>query len=402
MSKSPACHVHFVLASNNLSSISRITAEYANELAKAGWKVTISYPLINNIDYRLWRVWRDLNNRGSGIISILKAAFQLLRIFVMAPLKELALDRRGSLEWKGKAFYGLDPAVTCNRFPVWPTQWNMADADFIVLLQEYLLPHIIKLPASKGAVIGSVHTDYQIAVNDKDEITREWWQVMVNISRRARAPFLATARRAARSAESLGIPIAGIIPNGVRLDKFRDGGRRGASHPVVVTLFCAGHSAKGLEYGLEVVKALRKEFSPPEAIFRSLSRIPESAKQYFDVNPGFLSESEYQEAYRTTDILIYPSLYDGFPAPPLEAMASGCALATTRVSGLEDYAEDGANCLMVEPGNVEQMVNNVRRLITDVTLRDTIRSGGLKTAARYSVPECATMLMEFIAKVRGQ
>ena len=100
--------------------------------------------------------------------------------------------------------------------------------------------------------------------------------------------------------------------------------------------------------------------------------------------------------FQQTDVFIYPSLYEGFPAVPLEAMACGCALATTLVSGVEEYAAHGENCMTAAPGDVEAMFRNVQSLILDTNLRDRVREGGLRAAGRYSWKAATDRLVEFL------
>jgi hypothetical protein len=126
--------------------------------------------------------------------------------------------------------------------------------------------------------------------------------------------------------------------------------------------------------------------------------IAECAK-LFDHNYGYLHGEEYVKAIQESDIFVYPSLYDGFPAPPLEALACGSALVTTAVEGVTEYAVDGENCLLCKPGNAVMMRDNVIRLVHDATLRERLRSNGPKTAKAYSVERSARQLLEFLLEI---
>jgi len=101
---------------------------------------------------------------------------------------------------------------------------------------------------------------------------------------------------------------------------------------------------------------------------------------------------------RKTIKYIYPSLHDGFGAPPQQAMACGCALATTRIEGTEKYGIHEENCMMAMPNDVETMTKNVKRLIRNTELRDKIRQNGLKTMKNFSRENSANQLISFLDK----
>lgn len=96
-----------------------------------------------------------------------------------------------------------------------------------------------------------------------------------------------------------------------------------------------------------------------------------------------LSFKELSNLYATSDIALCPSWYESFPLPPLEAMASGTAVITTRI-GTEDYAFDNINSLVVEAKNIDQMHKALITLISDHELRQRLASEGLKTSQKYN------------------
>lgn len=92
---------------------------------------------------------------------------------------------------------------------------------------------------------------------------------------------------------------------------------------------------------------------------------------------------ELAKLYAQCDIAICASWYESFPLPPLEAMASGTAVVTTS-DGMEDYAINNVNCLVVKPRDINAMVAAIEQLIDDQTLRQQLVENGLKTAAKYN------------------
>ncbi|MBI5134681.1 glycosyltransferase family 4 protein [Candidatus Uhrbacteria bacterium] len=278
----------------------------------------------------------------------------------------------------------------------------MPDADIIVVVQNYLIPHLLQLPDAKGRIVNGVAMDYQAMLNDKDTIARDWSSHMVSIERATNIPRFAVSLGAKEGAEAIGIPVQRVIRLGVNLEEFTAPSRLcGQYDPVRVMLFCAMHEAKGQDSGCAVVRLLRECYDRSRMVLISLGQVKEEYASLFDENLGYLLGNDYAMAYQHADIVIYPSLRDGFPAPPLEAMASGCALATTAVSGVVEYAVHERNCLVSDPSDVPAMVNNVQKLIEDREMRKRLSLAGPATAAQYTWQKSTEELVDFLNVVQS-
>jgi len=88
-------------------------------------------------------------------------------------------------------------------------------------------------------------------------------------------------------------------------------------------------------------------------------------------------------------VLLYPSRYEGFGLPPLEAMACGCPSVTTDVGAVTEYASHGRDALIVRAGDVEAMADSLARVLEDSALRRRLSEEGLKTAQRWSLARVA-------------
>ncbi len=382
--------LHFVLAANNSSSQTRVTAEYANELARRGFQVLISVPRFDFYDFIQWRLRYDWNkslNRWARFS-------RWVRWFALPRLKSALIQ----LPWFGQSAHRLDPRVRVCRYGTRPTARNMPDADVVIAFQCYLLGHLSALPEPKGRVIGSVRLDYGAGTRDPDPMVAEWRRFCNEFYQRLKVPLFAVSRRSLESARAMGIDVETVIPNGINTEEFTDGGRRGARNPLRVTLFTQDHPQKGQDFGCAVVERLRKELGEDSRVLFTAAGGPvkERYRPLFHEIRGYLTGPDYVRMFRETDIFIYPSLYEGFPAVPLEAMACGCALVTTRVSGIEEYGLHGENCLMADPHDVETMVGNVRRLIEETAFRDQIREKGLATAKTFGWDKAADRLLYFL------
>jgi len=97
---------------------------------------------------------------------------------------------------------------------------------------------------------------------------------------------------------------------------------------------------------------------------------------------GFLPDETLAALYRLAAVFVFPSLYEGFGLPPLEAMASGTPVVTSNVSSLPEVAGDAA--ILVDPYDVSSIVDGVRRVLTDPVLADELRQKGLARARDFS------------------
>jgi glycosyltransferase involved in cell wall biosynthesis len=86
--------------------------------------------------------------------------------------------------------------------------------------------------------------------------------------------------------------------------------------------------------------------------------------------------------YSAARLFVFPSLYEGFGLPPLEAMACGTPVVTSQSSSLPEVVADAA--LLVDPYDTNALANAMLRCLTDATLRQELRQRGLRRAAQFS------------------
>jgi glycosyltransferase involved in cell wall biosynthesis len=112
---------------------------------------------------------------------------------------------------------------------------------------------------------------------------------------------------------------------------------------------------------------------------------------------NFISERELDSLFRMTDFLIYPSLYEGFGIPILEAMKLGTPVITSNISAMPEVAGDAA--LLVDPYKVEDMTSAMDRLIKDKNLKDELRQKGIKQAELFTWERAAKSYIELYQKI---
>ncbi len=107
---------------------------------------------------------------------------------------------------------------------------------------------------------------------------------------------------------------------------------------------------------------------------------------------GFVTEAELVLLYNRAALFIYPSLYEGFGLPPLEAMACGCPVVASNVTAMPEVLGEAA--LLVNPTSTHAMAEAMRELLRRDALARDLRSRGLRQVARYSWARAAEQTRE--------
>ena len=97
---------------------------------------------------------------------------------------------------------------------------------------------------------------------------------------------------------------------------------------------------------------------------------------------GYLHEDTLAVMYRLASVFVFPSLYEGFGLPPLEAMVSGTPVVTSNVSSLPEVAGDAA--VLVDPYDPEAIADGIYRVLTNDDFRLELRRKGLARAREFS------------------
>jgi glycosyltransferase involved in cell wall biosynthesis len=102
---------------------------------------------------------------------------------------------------------------------------------------------------------------------------------------------------------------------------------------------------------------------------------------------GYVEPNTMPAVYRAARAMIFPSLYEGFGAPPLEAMACGCPVAASLNGALQEVCTGAV--LELDPESVESIAEALDRIVADDELRQQLRAVGLERAARFRWSEAA-------------
>lgn len=115
------------------------------------------------------------------------------------------------------------------------------------------------------------------------------------------------------------------------------------------------------------------------------------------VHVGYISDEELKELYENAFCFIYPSFYEGFGLPPLEAMACGCPVIVSNAASLPEVCGDAA--LYVDPYSPEDIAEKIKLLLSDDKLREELRRKGLERAKMFSWEKCVEETIKVIEEV---
>jgi len=112
---------------------------------------------------------------------------------------------------------------------------------------------------------------------------------------------------------------------------------------------------------------------------------------------GYVSDNELRALYDQAACLVYPSLYEGFGLPPLEAMACGCPVV---VSGIPLFSElYGDAAMTCDPENAADIARKIMLILDNPAVREQLKHRGLERARQFTWHKCAQQTYDIIRKL---
>ncbi|WP_435102481.1 glycosyltransferase family 4 protein [Halarchaeum sp. P4] len=118
------------------------------------------------------------------------------------------------------------------------------------------------------------------------------------------------------------------------------------------------------------------------------------------VVPGYVSKGQLKTAYENADTFLFPSYYEGFGIPPLEAMACKTPVVASNTSALPEILGEAA--LYSSPDDHVKISNQISKSVNDQSVRESLIEKGVKKAAEYSWDECARSIVNICEIVGNQ
>ena len=109
---------------------------------------------------------------------------------------------------------------------------------------------------------------------------------------------------------------------------------------------------------------------------------------------GFIDDEDKSILYSQAELFVYPSFYEGFGFPPLEAMACGTPVITSNFSSLPEAVGDAA--IMINPYNLDELYRAMETVLNDDKLKNTLIKKGFEQTKKFSWQKCARETLDFI------
>lgn len=267
-------------------------------------------------------------------------------------------------------------------------------------------------------VVGTVHDLSSLHVRGKYDPARTFYitRLLPRLIRRLSRVIAVSESSKRDIVEGAGVPEERVvvIPEGVDHNRYfpRDGeasrericARYGISPPYLLCVSRLEHPGKNHVRLIRAFAQLKGSGDFPhqlvlagpdceraEEVHRAASASPCAAAIRF---PGFVREEDLPDLYAGAELFVFPSLYEGFGLPVLEAMACGVPVACSDTSSLPEVAADAA--VMFDPHDEAAIVEVLERLLTDAALREPCVQRGIRRSRTFTWPATAARTLAVI------
>jgi glycosyltransferase involved in cell wall biosynthesis len=353
--------ISFVLPGFSLVPIGgfKVVYQYCNQLVRRGHDVTVLHPLDLDPTLNLYRrlrrgthrLWMSFRERRVGWCPV----DPRIRMLIVSDLA------RGPIP-DGDAIFA--------------TAWQTAE-------------YVTQYPPSKGRKFYLVQ-DFGSWFGPQKRLEATWRQPFnrVVISRWLYEQVCATVGSADNTT---------YITNGLDHRSFRLTNEI-AGRPKRIIMLYARSSYKAVEDGLRALEMVRDRHCDLEIVFfgpdfRRPGKLPS-----WVLYKGNIPEEELVKLYNSSRICVCSSVAEGWAAPPAEAMACGCAVATTACGGVQEFAEHEVTALLSPPRDPAALAVNVLRLLEDENLRLRLARAGYERIQGFTWERSAELLEQFISR----
>lgn len=329
--------ITFILPNIAISGGIKAVFEFANHLYKRNHDVSVIYPLMPiqldaewyNIRKQAGRAWRGIGRFKQGTY----------------------------LEW-------FDLKVNLIRVPTLAERY-IPDADIIVATWWATAYYVKGYSNSKGKKF-YLTQHYEIWGGPKEKVNNSYklgLRIIVN------STWLKNILH-----DRLKVEVEALIPHAPDLDHFYPERTSKGNNKIRILMAYRNLKWKGIEDGIKAFEIARRKYSNIQLVMfghKSTKDVPHYAE--FHESP---SNDRLRTIYNSCDIFLFPSHCEGFGMPPMEAMVCKCAVVTSNVGAVSDYAIPGETALVSPPSIPELLAENIIKLLENEELRKQISEAG--------------------------
>jgi L-malate glycosyltransferase len=292
-----------------------------------------------------------------------------------ASLRDLILRPR--VRW-----FSMDPRVRMSYVPDLSPS-HLPDADAVIATWWSTAEAVLALPPSKGKRYHLIQ-GYEIWHGAEDRVHAAW-----------RAPLhkVFIAQWLLNRALELGVApsMTSLIPNAIDLNVFRVQ-RPIAQRELRAAMLYSDRGYKNGALGLEILERARAQVPELTATLFGVEPAPKRLPPWATYVRSAPAARLAAEVYNRAAVYLCASLSEGWHLPPAEAMACGCAVVSSDIGGVADYATDGATALLYPPGDAAAGAECLVALLRDSPARCALAARGGERIAQFSWARSAAKL----------
>lgn len=184
-----------------------------------------------------------------------------------------------------------------------------------------------------------------------------------------------------------------LVSNGIDSNVFFDKRVKRDSHSIVFHYREAPY--KGCCYAIKAIEKLKRKYDDLTVnVISSTNKIPKFP-DYYNVYIS-ISPEEVADINNQSEVFICSSIKEGFGLPGLEAMACGCVLVSSKYEGVMEYAVDNYNALLVEPKDVDGLVNKTSLIFENPDLKNQLQRRGIESSLNRTVGNAQERFCEIL------
>jgi len=340
----------------------RVVYEYANQLVSRGHHVTVLHPRQLKFFSPAKRAIRE---------RLRRAKYDLMERFAIPAFDWHPIDNRVKLVFV---------PTSAERY--------IPDSDVLFATSWQTLQSVLQCSKAKGEKFYLIQ-GYETWMGPKHAVDQTWL---------SRTRKVVVAQWLFELGNSLGASYLTHIPNAVDHSRYRVI-RPIAQRPRQVVMPISWVGIKGSEDGLKALEIAKLNYPDLQVVLFGNSRRPPWVPAWMTHHQDPEQKRIIEDFYNGSSIILSPSLTEGFPLPPAEGAACGCAIVATDIGGHREYVENGVTGLLSPPSDPLALAQNLCRLLGDDDLRIRLAHAANQRIRQFTWQRSATLLEELLTGV---
>jgi glycosyltransferase involved in cell wall biosynthesis len=334
----------------------------------------------------IYRYANDLQRRGHEVRLVHPRSF-VPAISVSGRLKAATWSYRKRIRYGGRPpWFEIDARVDLILAQD-PREQNIPDGDAVFATDCRMVRLISQYGEAKGEKFYLIQ-GYEDWACDDEELRAAWRMPLhkVVVSR-----WLCEAVQAVGESDR----VTHIAP-GVELDVFSITVSPKKRVPYRICMLAHDWSVKGMQYAIEALRKVREAVPELDPVAFGSGHRPATLPRWVQ-HVHSPTRPELANLYNSAAIFLHSSLREGWPMPPAEALACGCALVASDSRGVRDYAVDGQTALLAPARDSDALASRILELIEDNSLRLRLAAEGRRVIEGFTSTRAADRLEALIA-----